>query len=199
MSIVAIVPAANIVAVNNALGVAGFGYSNFQIAAYTGVQPTHAVLHCWPNAAFQAALEAIPQVTVTTVTTNSVQDTAALANTAGATFGGNAPPLPNSGTIVAGSLYSDEVRLWRVLQTHDRTTFGGDPAQYPALIREARVPTIVSPWKQPIDQFDAYKVINPFTGLPDRVTHLGQTWQVTQGDGSGNNVFEPGVFGWAVV
>jgi hypothetical protein len=94
--------------------------------------------------------------------------------------------------------YGDN-ELWWVITTFSRTTFSGPPATYPALIRRARVPGQVQPWVQPIDQFDAYKLVNPFTGQPDKVSHLGQTWQVSQADGGGNNVFEPGVFGWVVV
>jgi len=69
----------------------------------------------------------------------------------------------------------------------------------PALIRQAIVPGVVTPWKQPIDQYDAYKLKNPFNGLPDQVTHNGDIWKVVQADGAGNNVWEPGVFGWTKV
>lgn len=47
-------------------------------------------------------------------------------------------------------------------------------------------------WVQPAGEHDAYK-------LGDTVTHNGQTWQVIETDANGNNVWEPGVFGWAVV
>lgn len=30
-------------------------------------------------------------------------------------------------------------------------------------------------------------------------THNGFTWKVTQADGSGNNVWQPGVYGWTKV
>ena len=33
----------------------------------------------------------------------------------------------------------------------------------------------------------------------DTCTYSGKTWKVTQADGSGNNVWEPGVFGWTQV
>ena len=46
---------------------------------------------------------------------------------------------------------------------------------------------------------DAPKPVNPFSGKPDQRTHNGFTWKVTQADGSGNNVWEPGVFGWTKV
>jgi hypothetical protein len=88
--------------------------------------------------------------------------------------------------------------LWSCIQTFDRTTFPLPPSNYPALIRQARVPGTAVPWRQPIDQFDAYKLVNPFTGEGDLCTHNGDTWYVTQADGAGNNVWEPGVFGWTV-
>jgi hypothetical protein len=39
----------------------------------------------------------------------------------------------------------------------------------------------------------------PYYQMGDQVTHNGQTWEVTATDGGGNNVWEPGVFGWTVV
>jgi len=47
-------------------------------------------------------------------------------------------------------------------------------------------------WMQPTGGHDAYS-------MGDRVTHNGATWEVTQADGAGNNVWEPGVFGWTQV
>lgn len=49
------------------------------------------------------------------------------------------------------------------------------------------------------DQYDAYKLVNPFNGKPDQCTYGGFTWKVTQADGSGNNIWEPGVYGWTKV
>ena len=83
-----------------------------------------------------------------------------------------------------------------MIQTFSRTTYSAHPSTYPALIRLVIEPGVVAPWKQPSDQFDAYKLVNPFNGKPDQCTHNGKTWTVTQVDGSGNNVWEPGVFGW---
>lgn len=101
--------------------------------------------------------------------------------------------------MTAGTIYQRDEGLWYCIQQHDRSTFGGDPAQYPALIRRMRRPGEVLPWVQPIDAFDAYKLVNPFTGEPDQCTHAGQTWRVVQADGAGNNLWQPTVFGWAVV
>jgi len=45
----------------------------------------------------------------------------------------------------------------------------------------------------------AHKLLSPFTGQPKTCTHKGFTWKVTQADGAGNNVWEPGVYGWTKV
>jgi hypothetical protein len=108
--------------------------------------------------------------------------------------------LPSSGTVTAGSLYNHtDGNLWSVIQTFSRTTYSAAPSTYPALIRRVHVPGELQPWKQPLDQFDAYKLVNPFNGKPDQCIHNGFTWKVTQADGSGNNVWEPGVFGWTKI
>ena len=71
--------------------------------------------------------------------------------------------------------------------------------QDPALIRRARVPGETAPWIQPTDSFDAYKLVNPFTGQPDTCTYSGKTLKVTLADGAGNNVWVPGQYGWGDV
>lgn len=52
--------------------------------------------------------------------------------------------------------------------------------------------TAPEPWKQPEGEHDAYQI-------GDVVLHNDQVWECVEGDGSGNNVWEPGVFGWEVV
>jgi hypothetical protein len=99
-----------------------------------------------------------------------VARTKALIEAQGAKFGAQAPQLPSSGTVTAGSLYQFEEKLWSVIQTFSRTTYPAHPSTYPALIRRVHVPGEVEPWKQPLDQFDAYKLVNPFNGLPDKCT-----------------------------
>lgn len=112
----------------------------------------------------------------------------------GATWGSEAKPL--TGTVTPG-LYKDASNvLWWVIQGYNTTTYP-NPAIIPALIRKARVPGEALPWVQPIDQYDAYKLKNPFTGKGDYSLHKNFKWQVTQADGSGNNVWEPGVYGWS--
>ncbi len=200
MSIAAIIPVTSLASANATLQSAGFGPNNFSVAAYGNGNPTHAALHAWPDAAFQAAVQAIPGVSVNIGTGDPVSRTAALITAAGAQWGDQAPPLPTSGNALANTLYRyNETELWWCIQTFNRTTFNQPPATYPALIRRSRRPGEILPWVQPIDGFSAYKLVNGFTGLPDRVTHLGQTWAVSQADGSGNNVWQPGVFGWVQV
>lgn len=212
MSLVAVIPVASMLSANTALQTAGYGPRNFSVAAYSGPSPSHAALHTWGDAAFKAAVRAIPGVVFddladapppdpqNPVPTDPVSRTRALIAGRGAKWGAQAPMLPTSGNAVANTLYkygTDE--LWWCIQTFNRTTFSAPPATYPALIRRARVPGAIKPWVQPIDQFDAYKLVNPFTGLPDQATHNGQTWRVSQADGAGNNVWAPGAFGWVVV
>ena len=57
-----------------------------------------------------------------------------------------------------------------VIQPYNTATFP-NPLAIPALIRRAKIPGEVLPWVQSLDQFDAYKLVNPFTGEPDRCTH----------------------------
>lgn len=189
MSIVAIVPVAQLAAANTALEEAGFGPSNFTVPAYGATGATHAALHAWEDAALREALALIPGVVV-----NDAEDegdpitlTAALIDAQGAKWGAQAPVLPTSGIATAGSLYRHENNLWSVIQTFSRTTYGAHPSTYPALIRKLRDPYKTEAWRQPIDQYDSFKLVNPFTGKADTTLHGGKTWR-TKVD---NNVWEP--------
>ena len=73
--------------------------------------------------------------------------------------------------------------------SHEKT----NPSTYPALVRRARRPGVAEPWVQPLDQHDAYLLLNPFTGQPDECEHNGKEWVTTLD----YNVWEPGVAGWA--
>lgn len=67
---------------------------------------------------------------------------------------------------------------------------GWNPSLTPALWTLAADPSEKWPaWSQPIGKDDAYK-------LDARVTHNSKRWICTEVDGAGNNVWEPGVFGW---
>lgn len=206
MSMVAIVPIANILTANDTLnntaqtpGKKSHGPNNFSVPAYTGAAVTHGALHSWSDPEFEADVKAIPNVVWEISDGDPVTRTQALIAAQGAKWGAQAPQLPSTGNVTAGSLYQFDTDLWSVIQTFSRTTYSAHPSTYPALIRRVHVPGELEPWKQPIDQYDAYKLVNPFNGKPDQCTHKGFTWKVTQADGSGNNVWEPGDYGWAEV
>ncbi len=172
-----------------------FGPSNFSVAAYSGPTASVALLHSWGSDAFEAAVASIPNVTITQGT-DPVAMTTDAAEAAGATWGQDALPL--TGTVSPGLYRDADNVLWWVIQSYNTATYP-DPTIIPALIRMAKIPGEALPWVQPIDQYDAYKLVNPFTGEGDRCTHKGSKWQVTQADGSGNNVWEPSVYGWTQV
>ena len=52
-------------------------------------------------------------------------------------------------------------------------------------------PLVIEAWQQ--------RHSAPYYRVGDRVTHKGKTWECTAGDGSGNNSWEPGVYGWMEV
>ena len=52
-----------------------------------------------------------------------------------------------------------------------------------------RDPYNTEAWRQPIDQFDSYKLVNPFTGKADECVYGGKFWR-SKVD---NNVWEPAV------
>jgi len=62
MPLVAIIPAASLPAANAALERQGFGPGNFRIFGRIGGAPSHAALHAWPDAAFEAAVLALSGV-----------------------------------------------------------------------------------------------------------------------------------------
>lgn len=204
MSMVAIIPVANILTANDLLnntagtpGKKSFGPNNFSVPAYTGAAVTHGALHSWNDPEFEAAVKAIPNVVWEISEGDPVTRTQALIVGRGAKWSAQAPQLPSTGNVTAGSLYRFDGLLWSVIQTFNRTTYNAHPSNYPSLIRTVHEPSVVAPWKQPLDQFDSYKLVNPFNGKPDQCTHGGFTWKVTGADGSGNNTWEPGTYGWA--
>ena len=201
MSFAAIIPVANLASANASLEAQGFGPNNFSIPAYVGAGAQFAALHSWDIPAFVAAVKALPGVVWSEGTGNPCDQVTALITGQSAKWNGSAAELPSAGLVQAGDLYlyaeeDGTETTWSVIQQFNRSVFGEHPDTYPALIRRVRNPKTVEPWRQPIDQYDAYKLVNPFTGEADKCTHNGSTWRVTQADGSGNNVWEPGVFGW---
>ncbi len=205
MSMVAIVPIGSIIAANDLLnntagtpGKVSHGPQCFSVPAYTGPSATHGALHAWNDPVFEADIKAVPSVVWEVSSGDPITRTKALIEAQGAKWGAQAAELPSTGTVTAGSLYRFDGLLWSVIQTFDRTVYGTDPSTYPALIRRIAEPGVICAWWQPLDAFDAPKLVNSFTGKPDKRTHNGSTWVVSQADGSGNNVWEPGVFGWTV-
>ena len=196
------VATADLQAVNAQLEEEGFGPNNVSVPVYDGPTATGAMFHCWADATFQAACEAIPAITLTFP--DSMPEPSAepaLMVSFGAQEQGHTwcdDALPLTGNVTPG-LYRDTAgALWWVIQPYDTAVYP-DPALIPALIRLAKIPGETLPWQQPLDQYDAYKLVNPFTGEGDSCTHNGKTWFVSQADGAGNNIWEPGVFGWTQV
>lgn len=187
MSICAIIPIASLIAANAALESQGFGPRNFSVPAYGGTGVTHAALHAWDDPPFNAAVKAIAGVVYAEGTGDPVARTRALIEAQGAKWGAQAPALPTTGNVTAGSLYRFEDGVWSVIQTFSRTTYGAHPSTYPALIRRLRDPRKTEAWRQPIDQFDSFKLVNPFTGKADTALHGGKTWRTKVGI----NVWEP--------
>ncbi len=186
-SLCAIIPVANLAAANASLEAAGFGPRNFSVPAYGATGATHAALHAWNDAAFIAAVGAIPGVVLDNSSGDPVARTQALIAAHGAKWGAQAPALPTTGNVTAGGLYRFEDGMWSVIQTFNRTTYGAHPSTYPALLRRLRDPYKTEAWRQPLDQFDSFKLVNPFTGKADTALHGGKTWR-TKVD---NNVWEP--------
>lgn len=184
---------ANLAAARATLEALGHGPDNFSEPAYTGPGPAYAVLHAWGPPDFIAAVKALPDVVWSEA--QGSPETRVDAALAGVLADWKNTAIPLDGVVSPGLHVDGEGVLWWVIQQYD-TALWPDPTVVPALVRRARVPGEVLPWVQPLDQFDAYKLVNPFTGEPDRVTHNGATWEVSQADGAGNNVNEPGVFGW---
>jgi hypothetical protein len=96
--------------------------------------------------------------------------------------------------VEAGKLILYQDVLYEV---HQPLTFQADwtPDIVPAHFNKIHEPLPgeeYPPWVQPLGQHDAYK-------LGDRVTHNGKNWECNQTDGNGNNVWEPGVFGWVEI
>lgn len=199
MSFTAIIPVASMAAANAFLenservsGRGSWGPGNFSVPAYAGSAPTHAMFHSWDIAGFREDVAQIVGVVIRDGSTPFANTTAA-ATAVNSTWGQDAKPLTG---IVTPGLYVKDSQLWWVIQGYNTATY---PDPVASLRRLARVPGEAAPWVQPTDQFDAYKLVDPFTNAPDVCTYQGKTWKVTQADGSGNNVWAPGVYGWTEV
>lgn len=196
----AIIPVAQLQAANQFLEDEGFGPKNFAAPAFSSAQPSHAMFHAWNDPVFRAAVETIPNVVIQDGLSSPRETVTAMADTVGVDWAQSA--LPFEGVVTPGLHYrlvDNLPEYWWVIQQYD-TAIWPDPSApgLQALVVPARIPGEVTTWIQPINQFTAYFLVNAFTGQPDEVTHNGQTWYVSQGDGAGLALFEPGVFGWTV-
>jgi hypothetical protein len=204
VSIVAIIPAANLAAANAALAAWGVGI-HFTVSGLGAAGLTHGALHDWgTNPAYVAAIKARPGVIWDEGAGDPATRLRALLAGVSAQSPVDAVPLPASGNTVAGALYTfnNGAELWRSLVAFSRTTFSGPPSGLaPSIIRRRRWPGDILPWVQPIDGFDAYRLVDSITGQPDRCIFGGRQYRVAPGgvDGAGNNVWPPsgvGAFGW---
>ena len=189
----AIIPIANMDSINAGLLALGWGPDNFSVPAYAGPSATHAMLHSWWDQAFFDDVSAVPGVVIAVDQTPAELVTQVTTQT-NTVWSNNAQPL--TGIVTPGLYYTmdgQEQVFWWVIQQYD-TAIWPDPLLVPALIMMARTPGVATVWVQPLGSFDAYPLIDTFTGLPIQVTHAGQVWNST----IANNVWEPGVFGWAV-
>jgi hypothetical protein len=90
--------------------------------------------------------------------------------------------------------YEVDDKLYEVIQAHT-TQSDWTPDIVPALFNVIHEPLPgedYPPWVQPTGAHDAYKI-------GDRVTHNGFNWECVAGDANGNNVWEPGVYGWVQI
>lgn len=190
----AIIPASAMGSTNGGLNEGGWGADNFSVPAFNGPNPTHVLLHSWRDEALFNAVAAIPGAVIvidqepwTLVTDVTIQT--------GTTWAQDAKPLEGIATPGLYFTMGDDRKYWWVIQQYD-TAIWPDPVAVPALVAPARMPGEITTWVQPLNQFTAYFLVNQFTGQPDEVAHNGKIWVVSQGDGAGLNIWEPGVFGW---
>lgn len=197
MSFTVTIPVANINTANTALQSAGWGPNNFSVPLWTnGSMPSVASLHHIGNdTAFRSACVALVGATVRDYG-QLVVGMDATATAVGGRWGNNAPLL--QGNVTPG-LYrattADGGALWWVIQAFDRTVFNAALTTYPALVTPARTPGEVTVWVQPLGGSDSYQAVNPFTGLPDRVSHNGKVWDCL----ISTNTNQPGVANWREV
>ena len=197
---VAIIPVEEMEQANASLEAQGYGPNNFSVPAFNGANPAFGLFHAWADPVFETVVEAIPNVVIQYDTGDPVATVTAACDSVGAQWAQSALPLVG---VVTPGLYYDVVdnlvRYWYVIQQYDTVTWPDPTAPgLEALVVPARMPGVVTKWVQPLNQFTAYYLVNPFTGAPDEVEHNGQAWFVNQADGAGLNIWEPGVFGWGL-
>ena len=98
-----------------------------------------------------------------------------------------------NGTLLEGKLLlTYENKLYRVIRAHNKQS-DWTPDICHALFVWGTPPGVIPVWRQPQGAHDAWPV-----GSVVQWPEGGTIWDCVQGDGSGLNVWEPGVFGWEV-
>jgi hypothetical protein len=198
MSLCAIIPANLMQSANDALEQQGYGGGNFSVPLYANGGATYGGLHAWNDAPFVAAIKAIAGVAWKESEGAPTTRFNALVEAQGVAWGANAPEYPTTGTILPNEIYRyTDGNLYQVIQQYNVVTFPLPPTAYPALIIMAREPHKLYEWYQ-TGQFDAFKVLNPFTNQNDECMFNGNKYYVTTGDGAGNNTYAPDVYGWSL-
>lgn len=198
MSLCAIISTANMLAANDALEQAGYGKRNFSVPLYSMGSVAFLGLHTWGDLPFETAIKAIAGVVWEESNGDPTTRFNALVEAQGVKWAGNATDYPTSGTIYPNELYRwTDQEVYQVIQQYDVGVFPLPPTDYPALIVKARSPYKLYEWYQ-TGQFDAFKVANPVTGTNDECLFNGKHYYVTAGDGAGNNIYAPDVYGWSL-
>jgi hypothetical protein len=95
--------------------------------------------------------------------------------------------------VEAGDKRQHKGKLYEVIENKDHTTqVDWPPDITPSLWKRAFVPEEIPVWFQPTGAHDAWH-IGDAVYYPDA---NGEIWDCTQADANGNNVWEPGVYGW---
>lgn len=189
---------------NTTLEENGFGPDNFSVVAYSEGGASHAALHTWDNASFASTVKALDGVIWEEGDGDPITQIQTLIEAQNASWGARIPELPDSGTVTADEIYRRDDTLYQVLVTHSRDTWGGDPEQWPTYIRRIRKPGEVRPWEAVRGRFDAYWLVNPFTGQPDECLYPdadGEVYVVSAGNAAGTNTWPPagaGSYGWVL-
>jgi len=188
VSFSAIIPAATVDAANTTLEAAGWGPNNFATplrpnGAGQGTGASHAALeHLGNDAAFQAAVAALPGCVVTTAGPRVKNFQAAVNSQAlewtDPTNWFLAPVMTGDQKISTDPAYPG---LWESLVDFNVWAI---PVGWREIVAEG-----YPAWVQPVGSVDAYP-------LGFRVTYNGQNWENT---GSAANVWPPGVFGWVTI
>lgn len=92
----------------------------------------------------------------------------------------------------AGEILSHNAKLYYVVQPITSAAHQPpDGEGLLALYTPISPPDVIAPWVQ--------RWAPPYYQIGDRVTHNGHIWECTGADGNGNNVWEPGVYGWTKI